>query len=84
MKKDNLSQSLDNLIDSLKGNVAAGTYYEKVKTRLLAITDEAELKAFLEALCGSAKIKDAHGFTLEQSQAWDKMWEQADSLKSTL
>ena len=84
MNKDTLLIRIEELISSLDGNRAAQAYYLKVKDRLLNITNEDELKKILNAICSSAKIKDAHGFNRIQSDIWNKMWQEADKILSKM
>ena len=84
MNKHNLENSITELISSLTTNDAARCYYQKVKDKLSTITEKNELKKFLDAICGSAKIKDVHGLNLDQSDKWDRMWEEADNMLSKM
>jgi hypothetical protein len=84
MNKDALLDRIEELISGLDGNDAAQAYYLKVKDRLLSITNDDELKKFLNAICGSAKIKDAHGFNRVQSGIWNNMWKEADKMLSKM
>lgn len=84
MNKLTLVDRIEELISSLTGNDAARTYYQKVKDKLLSTNEEQELKKFLVAICGSAKIKDVHGLSLDQCNKWDKMWSEAEKLLSRM
>lgn len=84
MNKELLQYRLDELISSLSDNPTAGAYYQKVREKLIKTNDRDELKKFLDAICGSAKVKDVHGLNLAQSSKWDSMWDEADKLRSKI
>jgi hypothetical protein len=84
MNRKSLEDILDELISSLSNNEAAQSYYKKVKEKLIMVNDEIELKIFLDALIGSSKVKDLYNLTFEQCEVWDKMWAEADKLRTKM
>ncbi len=84
MSIENFKKSLDTLISSLSSNQIAQNYYLQVKAKVISIKKNRELIHLLEALCSSAKVKDVYGLENNQCEKWDRMWEEANKLRSIL
>ena len=73
---------IDNLINELsKTNNSTMNYYLQVEDKLKCLKTEGELRDVLDGFISSSKIKDYGQYSKSQSDAWDKVWEEANRLR---
>lgn len=77
-----LIKKTEELVASLKKtNNATLGIFEPALDRLKKIQDDATLHRFLVSFPGAAKMMDVAGYSREQIQKWEAVWDEAKKLR---